>query len=479
MESLTAPRCLSTRTAGGVLLDAFPGMPPNDFVDCTSVAATEITKMSNGVTVASEDIAGPWCAVSAIVGVGPRFEVGNSSGVTHFLDRLAYKSTAKFSHTDIMDQLQKLGGNFLCTTNRETIMYQGMVFLQDLEQTMELLAEVAVHAQYTEEEIAEQRQMVAWELESITDRAEVFLPELLHRAAYGSGTLGNAHICNQELADEMSSARICEFRDQYYVAPRMVIAGAGMKHDVLLELSEKYFGGVSSGSATPIVDEPAEYLGGCRLYPMEVSPSNNAQGIPLTQLGLGFKGIGWADEDIYPVAVLQLLLGGGLSFSVGGPGKGMFSRMYNNVMNLNHWAEMALAMNLSYMDSGIFYIQGAAPPQKIQVLLDILLKEMMSVAHGVSEMEVSRAQNQLKASLLMNLESKSITAEDIGRQVLGFGYRLSSDDLIEKIDAVTAADVSRVTTTMLQSYPTLAAYGNVEKLTDYESLVSSLQRHMG
>ena len=64
MESLTAPRCLSTRTAGGVLLDAFPGMPPNEFVDCTSVAATEITKMSNGVTVASEDIAGPWCAVS-------------------------------------------------------------------------------------------------------------------------------------------------------------------------------------------------------------------------------------------------------------------------------------------------------------------------------------------------------------------------------------------------------------------------------
>jgi processing peptidase subunit alpha len=131
-----------------------------------------------------------------------------------------------------------------------------------------------------------------------------------------------------------TAAEINAYRDRHYVPKSMAISGAGVDHDVLVSLSEKYFGhlGPADESKSEVVLPPtptdvAVYTGGVRFYPMDSSPSNNALGVELTQIGLGFKGLSWADEDLYTYAVLQLLLGGGLSFSVGGPGKGVFTRM--------------------------------------------------------------------------------------------------------------------------------------------------------
>lgn len=468
-----------TTSPKGVLLPPFEGTQPISFIDYSRPSETEITQLSNGLKVASENVPGSWCAVSVIVSSGSRFEESPYMGVNHFMDRLAYKSTESFSEGEVLERLSKLGGNFMCSSNRETIMYQGMVFVDDLEEAMQLLSEVVMKGKYTEEEIMEQRQMLAWEMESITDNPDAFLPELLHRAAYGSETLGRQLICSEEDARDMKSESIVQYRDAFFQSDRMTIAGAGMPHDLLVELADKYFGNVPVGDADDnltLITRPARYLGGSRLYPMDKSPTNNAQEIPLTQIGLGFEGTSWEDSDIYPIAVLQLLLGGGSSFSVGGPGKGMMSRMYTHVMTIHPWTDMAMAMNMSYMDSGIFYICGAAPPAKVQTLLDVLVKEFVLVAASVSEVETARARNQLKASLLMNLESKTIACEDIGRQVLAFGYRMSADELIEKIDAVTAVDIMRVATRMLGTAPCFAAYGQIDKLVDYEVLIDNINR---
>lgn len=149
---------------------------------------------------------------------------------------------------------------------------------------------------------------------------------------YGYQTLGMPHVCCNSTG--RTAEEITAFRERHYVPSKMAISGAGVDHDVLVGLAEKYFGhlGPSAETSSGIVLPPtptgaAEYTGGLRFFPMDRSPSNNALGVDLTQIGLGFKGTSWADDDLYAYAVLQLLLGGGLSFSVGGPGKGVFTRM--------------------------------------------------------------------------------------------------------------------------------------------------------
>lgn len=152
------------------------------------------------------------------------------------------------------------------------------------------------------------------------------------RYRYGYKTLGMPHVCcnsSGRTAEEISA-----FRQRHYVPSKMAISGAGVDHDILVKLAKKHFGHLGpvdesslSVKLPPTPTEAAEYTGGSRFYPMERSPNNNALGIPLTQIGLGFRGMSWANDDLYSYAVLQLLLGGGLSFSVGGPGKGVFTRM--------------------------------------------------------------------------------------------------------------------------------------------------------
>ena len=354
-----------------------------------------------------------------------------------------------------------------------------MVLCDDLDETVALLAEVTRRARFSDAEVEEQKVLVGYELEDMVNNPDVLLPELLHRAAYRGHPLGNYHLCQQADADVLSPARLRQFRDRYFTSERMVLAGAGVEHELLVDAAQRHFGDMEGSGAPADVPPASAYTGGCELLTMDESPSTNALNIPLMQLALGFKGVSWRESELYATAVLQLMLGGGTSFSVGGPGKGMFARCYQNVMNRYHWVESAVAINLSYQDLGIFYLQGSAPPQSAGRLLDILLREIVMVAkYPVSPEELQRAQNQLKASLLMNLECKPILAEDIGRQILGMGFRFTAQQLIERIDAVTSEDLANVARRFLENPPTLAAFGDVSSLPSYDTLRSAIKRHM-
>lgn len=380
-----------------------------------------------------------------------------------------------------MSTIENLGGNFMCSSNRETVMYHAMVFNEDLEETIKLLADVSMSPAFTEEDIENQRLMVEYEHLELPDKPDVLVSELVHKAAYGgegASTLGNAQVCSLEDAQAMTAAKLQSFWETHTRPERVVVAAAGPQHEQIYKLTEQYFGdklGHSNevGIIKPNREKPV-YVGGTQLLDIKDSPVKDAYGEELAQLALGFKGVPWSADALYPIAVLQLLLGGGNSFSVGGPGKGMFARMYSKVMNYHHWINSAVAMNLSYNDCGLFYIQGGCPAKRTNDLLSILVREVGSVAHNVTLEEVHRARNQLKSSLLMNLESKSITSEDIGRQVLGLGRRVSAEELISHIEVVSPDDITGITRQLISSPPVLAGYGDMSHLrTTYEEVAET------
>jgi processing peptidase subunit alpha len=193
---------------------------------------------------------------------------------------------------------------------------------------------------------------------------------------------------------------------------------------------------------------PAHYTGGMLSLPTQPISAN--PNLPnFTHILLAFEGLPIGSDDIYALATLQTLLGGGGSFSAGGPGKGMYSRLYTNVLNQHGWVESCVAFNHSYTDTGLFGISASCLPGRARDMLNVMCQELWALTtdrwpSALNETEVARAKNQLRSSLLMNLESRMVELEDLGRQVQVHGRKIPVREMTARIEALTIEDLRRV-----------------------------------
>ncbi|CAO3597377.1 unnamed protein product [Absidia cylindrospora] len=470
-----------------------------------STGLCKITTLPNGIRVASENTPGHFSAVGVYVDAGSRYETAATRGVSHILDRLAFKSTTHRTADQVVGELESLGGNIMCSSSRDSIMYQSAIFSQDLARVLSLLSDTICHPKIDPLEVEEQRMTALYEIEEIWSKPEMILPEILHTVAYQGNTLGNPLLCPPENLAAMTPDLIKSYMNTWYRPERMVVAACGAQHDQVVDLALKYFGDLPVSSKEDMLDsvtthaealkrqraaasspsnksslvsslfgggkaetattpynlatEPARYTGGTQL--LETGPES-----PLTQVYVAFEGLSIDDEDIYALATLQILLGGGGSFSAGGPGKGMYSRLFTNVLNQYYWVESCQSFNHCYTDSGLFGIAGSCPPHYANAMVEVICRELDLVARSdaghasVSEVELNRAKNQLKSSLLMNLESRMVQLEDLGRQVQVRGKKTGIDTMLESIDRVDLDELRRVASRVVRGAVSVSSGGS-------------------
>lgn len=443
-----------------------------------------VSELANGLKVATSGAPGHFSALGMYVGAGSRYESRNLKGCTHILDRLAFKSTRNIDGRTFAETLELLGGNYQCTSSRETMMYQASVFNQDVEKMLNLMCETIRYPNITEEELAEQKMTAQYEIDEVWMKPDLALPELLHTTAYSGETLGSPLLCPRELVPSISRYYLMDYRNKFYT-PRNVVAGfVGVPHEQAVEYAEKYFGDWES-SHPPIARSPSVYTGGETCIP----PAPVFGNLPeLAHVQIGFEGLPIDHPDIYALATLQTLLGGGGSFSAGGPGKGMYSRLYTHVLNQFYFIENCVAFNHSYSDSGIFGISVSCIPQAASEAVRIVAQQFAntfaSSKFKLTDEEVNRAKNQLKSSLLMNLESKLVELEDMGRQVQLHGRKVSVREMISSIEKLTPKDISRVAETVFTGKvknnsastgrPTIVMQGHREEFGDVDAPLGEL-----
>ena len=158
----------------------------------------------------------------------------------------------------------------------------------------------------------------------------------------------------------------------------------------------------------------------------------------------------------------------------------MYTRLYTNVLNRYHWMYSATAYNHSYNDTGLFCIHASAPPTHVRSIVEVITKELVTMATAPGEQELKRAKTQLQSMLLMNLESRPVVFEDIGRQVLANGQRRRPQYFIEEIAKISSMDIQNIARRLLSSPPALAARGQIQKgLPDIKDLQSGLLHREG
>uniref|UniRef100_A0A6J0TSU2 Alpha-MPP n=1 Tax=Pogona vitticeps TaxID=103695 RepID=A0A6J0TSU2_9SAUR len=467
------------------LTTPLPGLPKPVFatVDGQEGFETRVTTLENGLQVASQNKFGQFCTVGILINSGSRYEAKYIGGVSHFLEKLAFSSTARFSNKDeILLTLEKHGGICDCQASRDTTMYAVSADARGLDTVVSLLADVVLQPRLSDEEIERTRMAIRFELEDLNMRPdpEPLLTEMIHAAAYRENTVGLNRFCPAENVDKIDRKVLHSYLRNYYTPSRMVLAGVGMEHEDLVECARKYLLGVEpvwgSGKATEVDRSLAQYTGG--ILKLEKDMSDVSLGptpIPeLTHIMIGLESCSFLEEDFIPFAVLNMMMGGGGSFSAGGPGKGMFTRLYLNVLNRHHWMYNATSYHHSYEDTGLLCIHASADPRQVRDMVEIITREFVLMAGAVGEVELERAKTQLKSMLMMNLESRPVIFEDVGRQVLATGTRKLPHELCVLIGKVSAEDIRRVVTKMLRNKPAVAALGDLRELPSYEHMQAAL-----
>lgn len=462
------------------------------------------------------------------VHAGSRFETQRTAGASHLIDRLTFsvgatvssypsmltfadllcdQSSQNRSHEDFVKTIGALGGQFTSTSSRETMIAQATCFTHDLSPTLSLLSDTLLNPLILPSEVDRQRDAAAWEIAEITSKPELIMPELLHEVAYKQNTLGMPLLCPEQQLTALSPELLRAYHAEWYRPERMAIAAAGVDHEDFVKLVEEMTGPVmaareskiSAGQQSSAANQGSRALHTSSsnsasvlssLYPQEPTYQElaNAQAkytggasyasdpqLEFTHLYVAYESVPVTSlPETYALAVLQTLLGGGNAFSAGGPGKGMYSRLYTRVLN-QHWkVDFCAAFNHSYLDSGLFGMGIAVSPDYAREAPRIIAQQLDTLTHppnagGLNEEELRRAKNQLKSSLMMNLESRAMQVEDLARQVLAHGHKTSAEEMCQHIDQVQLSDLRDVAQKVLRDSgkePSIVARGHMHGMGD-------------
>jgi predicted Zn-dependent peptidase len=413
--------------------------------------SVEITRLPNGINVITHPM--PHLETVALgiwVKAGARDERPDENGIAHFLEHMAFKGTARRSARDIAEEIESAGGEINAATGMETTTYYARVLKNDWALALDILADIFTAPALDEEELERERDVILQEIAAANDQPDDLVFDLAQAASFGDHPLGRSILGTDELIGLVSRQQILDWRNRNYWGSRIVVAAAGnIDHLAFAAECHLLLGAIESGQQ-PQRDQP------------EFIPTSRTAEKPLDQahLVLTFEAPSYRDPEIYVLQVLSNIMGGGMS-----------SRLFQEVREKRGLCYSVFSFGSAYEDVGQVGVYAASSPEHSNELVALTTDIMMSVSKQVSEAEVARAKAQLKASLVMNLESASSRADQIARQFLAFGYVPEISSLVAKIDAVTPEQVQALAERLFHGRkPGFSAVGHISQITGYDAI---------
>ncbi len=415
----------------------------------------QVTRLDNGLTVASDTMDRvETVSLGAWVGVGTRHEPAEINGVAHLLEHMAFKGTQRRSAYQIAEEIEAVGGHLNAYTSRESTAYYAKVLAENAPLAIDIVADILQHPTFDEDELTRERAVVLQEIGQAHDTPDDSIFDHFQETAFPGQALGRPVLGTSEIVSGIDRQTLSDYMTRHYGAETMVLAAAGkIEHERFLELVSEAFDALPRGAAGTL--EPASYRGG-----------DYREGRELEQVHvlLGFESIGYLDDDYYAASVLSTLFGGGMS-----------SRLFQEVRERRGLAYSVYSFVSSYRDGGLFGIYAGAGADHTRELVPVICGEVVKIAHSVSNDELDRARAQLKASLLMSLESPSARCEQLSRHMLIFGRPIPAREIIERIDAVDADALTQSARRLIEGErPTVTALGPVAGVEPYEKIAARL-----
>ncbi|HUC63069.1 MAG TPA: pitrilysin family protein [Alphaproteobacteria bacterium] len=387
------------------------------------------------------------------VEAGARYEQAAESGISHLLEHMAFKGTARRSARDIAEEIEAVGGQMNAYTARENTAYYVKVLKDDVPLALDILGDILRNSAMDADELARERDVVLQEIGQARDTPDDIVFDHFQETAFPGQPLGRPVLGDEAVVGSVERASLVGYMARHYGAQRMVLAAAGkIEHERLVELAGAALGDVARGS--PAQPEAGRYAGG---------EFRAERKLEQAHIVLGFEGVAIHDPDFYALQLLSMALGGGMS-----------SRLFQEVRERRGLVYTIHAFASSFTDSGVFGIYAGTGEEEVAEVVPVICEELAHAGSEASKAEVDRAVAQLKAGLLMGLESPGARSEQLAQQLLIFGRPIPTSETIRKIEAVDKIAVARVAARLMASRPTLAALGPIGRLEPYEAVAARL-----
>lgn len=412
------------------------------------------TALSNGLRVVTDRMASvETVSLGAWIDVGTRHESADVNGIAHMVEHMAFKGTRRRSARAIAEEIESVGGHLNAYTAREVTAFHATVLAGDEGLALDIIADILQHAALDSDELERERAVILREIGQSVDTPEDVVFDRFQETAFPDQPVGRPTLGTPRLVGEIGRGALVDYIDRNYTAGRIVVAAAGkIDHDAFVRRVEDAFGGLRAAPAD--APEPAVYGGG---------DSREARSLEQLHLVFGLEGIAHRDPGFYALAVFSAALGGGLS-----------SRLFQDIREERGLVYSIYSFASSYLDGGLFGIYAGTGAESAPEVVERICVNFRTMAGDLREDELARARAQLKAGILMSLESTAARAEQIARHMMIFDRVLPTPEITGAVDRVDRDAVIRISDRLRAGRPTLAALGPAAEIPDYEEIAASL-----
>lgn len=379
--------------------------------------------LDNGVTIVSEEAPGVHSvAVGFWVKTGSRHEEPEEAGISHLIEHLLFKGTAKRNAKQIAEAIEEVGGQLNAFTSKEYTCYYVRVLAEYLPLAVDVLSDMVFNSLFREEDIAREKKVVAEEISMYEDTPDDIIHDYFSQTIWDGHPLGRPIIGTMDSLSRINRERLLSFYNRHYSPSNMVVALAGkFQHSEAVDLL---------GSA--LASLPAHKVEN-QITPPQTKATIKSfyRDLEQVQICMGVPGVSLYDENVYHLQIVNNILGGGAS-----------SRLFQRVREERALVYAIYSYYLSFLDSGLFTIYAGTNPVNCQDVLDLSWQEIYDITEsGVLEKELKRAKTQVKGSLLLAQESVLQRMHRLGKSELVYNRLITIEEILDKINALTEGDV--------------------------------------
>jgi predicted Zn-dependent peptidase len=379
--------------------------------------SVELTTLKSGIRVVTDAM--PHLETASLgvwVTSGSRDEHRDEHGISHFLEHMAFKGTRRRTARQIAEEIEAVGGDLNAATGAESTAYYARVLKADVPLALDVLSDILSEPAFDRDELLREQNVIVQEIGAVADTPDDLIFEHLQVIAFPNQPLGRSILGTAKTVRSFDGAKLREYLARQYRAPDIVVAAAGaVDHGAVVGEIEQRFASFQ-GPESP-VPEPAVFGGGTHVERRELEQ---------VHIALAMPGVAVTDPSLYDLQVFSSTVGGGMS-----------SRLFQEARERRGLCYSIYSFHAPYTDTGLFTLYAGTDAADTSELMRLIVDEIGSTAETLSEPEVARAKAQMKAGMLMALESSGARIEQLARQLITRGRPLTIEEVVQRIEAVT------------------------------------------
>lgn len=417
----------------------------------------EVTRLTSGLSVVTDRMPHLESASLGVwVGAGSRDEKADEHGISHLLEHMAFKGTKKRTARQIAETIEAVGGDLNAATSVESTGYFARVLKADVSLALDVLADILSEPTFDPEELRREQNVITQEIGATEDAPDDLVFDRLQETAFPDQPMGRSILGTPDTVRSFSAKSLRTYLSRNYRAPNMLVAAAGaVDHKQIVAEAERRFASFVGPDAPE--PEPAKFGGGTRVETRDLEQ---------VHIALALQGVPVRDPSLYSLQVFTSVLGGGMS-----------SRLFQEVREIRGLCYTIQAFHMPYSDTGMFGLYAGTDEADAPELMRVVIDEIANATETLNEAEIARAKAQMKAGLLMALESSEARLGQIARQMLAFGRPIPLDEIVAKVEAVTVESARAAGRALIaRGRPAIAALGPGNGLESTAAIAESLVR---